>query len=131
MDSKNSSVSRIGILMEVTGIGEFQCEFVRHISPLTIATILRALPISGMLHTHGANMKYMETGLVVGPEKQRTLFDKGDLTYMTSNGSLCIMLQSTSGIMMNPIGKFLGDVNILSLVPTGRILTIKRPKERS
>jgi hypothetical protein len=110
--------------MEVNGIGDFNCEFIRHLSPLTIATILRKLPISGMLHTRGAHMKYIETGLDVGAEKQRAFFVKGDVTYMTSNGSICIILQSTSGIIMNPIGKFLGDIESFTSAPPGTILTI-------
>lgn len=124
MNSNSSSVSRVRILMEVNGIGDFNCEFIRHLSPLTIATILRKLPISGMLHTRGAHMKYIETGLDVGAEKQRAFFVKGDVTYMTSNGSICIILQSTSGIMMNPVGKFLGDIESFTSAPPGTILTI-------
>lgn len=124
MNSNSSSVSRVRILMEVNGIGDFNCEFIRHLSPLTIATILRKLPISGMLHTRGAHMKYIETGLDVGAEKQRAFFVKGDVTYMTSNGSICIILQSTSGIMMNPVGKFLGDIESFTSTPPGTILTI-------
>jgi hypothetical protein len=124
MNSNSSSVSRVRILMEVNGIGDFNCEFIRHLSPLTIATILRKLPISGMLHTRGAHMKYIETGLDVGAEKQRAFFVKGDVTYMTSNGSICIILQSTSGIIMNPIGKFLGDIESFTSAPPGTILTI-------
>lgn len=129
MNSKSSSVSRIHIHMEVNGIGDFDCEFIRHLSPLTIATILRKLPISGMLHTRGAHMKYIETGLNVGAEKQRAFFDKGDVTYMTSNGSICIILQNISGIMMNPIGKFLGDIDSFTTAPPGTILTINRSNE--
>jgi hypothetical protein len=124
MNSNSSSVSRVRILMEVNGIGDFNCEFIRHLSPLTIATILRKLPISGILHTRGAHMKYIETGLDVGAEKQRAFFVKGDVTYMTSNGSICIILQSTSGIIMNPIGKFLGDIESFTSAPPGTILTI-------
>lgn len=129
MNSKSSSVSRIRILMEVNGVGDFDCEFIRHLSPLTIATILRKLPISGMLHTRGAHMKYIETGLNVGAEKQKSFFDKGDVTYMTSNGSICIILQSTSGILMNPVGKFLGDIESFTSAPPGTVLTINTIKK--
>jgi uncharacterized protein len=115
--------------MEVNGIGDFDCEFIRHLSPLTIATILRKLPISGMLHTRGPHMKYIETGLNVGAEKQKSFFDKGDVTYMTSNGSICIILQSTSGIQMNPLGKFIGDIESFSSAPPGTVLTINTIKK--
>ena len=129
MNSKSSSVSRIHIHMKVNGIDDFDCEFIRHLSPLTIATILRKLPISGMLHTRGAHMKYIETGLNVGAEKQKAFFDKGDVTYMTSNGSICIILQSTSGILMNPVGKFLGDIESFTSAPPGAVLTINTIKK--
>jgi uncharacterized protein len=129
MSFENSSVSRIRIAIEVNGIGNFDCEFVRHLSPLTIATILRKVPITGLLHTRGTSMKYVETGLNIGAEKQRAVFEKGDLAYMTSNGSICIIMESTSGIMMNPLGKFLGDMYSFGSARPGSVLTIDRGKK--
>jgi uncharacterized protein len=128
MNSDRSSVSRICIAMEVHGIGNFDCEFIRHLSPLTIATILRKFPITGLLHARGKHIKYIETGLNVGAEKQRAVFEVGDLTYMTSNGSICIILETISGIMMNPLGKFLGDIDSFRSARPGTILTINKCK---
>lgn len=128
MNSDRSSVSRIRITMEVQGIGNFDCEFIRHLSPLTIATILRKVPITGLLHARGKHIKYIETGLNVGAEKQRAVFEEGDLTYMTSNGSICIILESISGIMMNPLGKFLGDVDSFRSIRSGAVLKLNKCK---
>ncbi len=122
----NSSVSRIPIIMEVVGNGIVKCELVRHLSPLTVSTILRSIPISGRIHYLGTNLVYFETGLDMGAEKQRTIFNKGDIGYMTSNGSLCVVLQDISGIMMNPVGRVLDNLDPLFTLPTGQTLSIKR-----
>lgn len=122
----NSSVSRIPIIMEVVGNGIIKCELVRHLSPLTVSTILRSMPISGRLHYLGTKLVYFETGLDMGAEKQRTIFNKGDIGYMTSNGSLCVVLQDISGIMMNPVGRVLDNLDPLFTLPTGQTLSIKR-----
>ncbi|MGA7142750.1 MAG: hypothetical protein WBX29_12145, partial [Nitrososphaeraceae archaeon] len=58
--------------------------------------------------------------------KQRAVFSKGDIGYMTSNGSLCIVLQDLSGIMMNPVGRVLDDLSPLITLPAGQTLSIKR-----
>jgi hypothetical protein len=47
---------------------------------------------------------------------------------MTSNGSICIILESISGIMMNPLGKFLGDIDSFSSTRPGTVLTINKCK---
>ena len=122
----NSSVSRIPIIMEVVGNGKVKCELVRHLSPLTVSNILHSIPITGRLHYLGTKLVYFETGLNMGAEKQRAVFSKGDIGYMTSNGSLCIVLQDLSGIMMNPVGRVLDDLNPLVTIPTGHTLSVKR-----
>jgi hypothetical protein len=126
MERRYNSVSRIGITMEATGIGEFRCEFIRHFTPLTIATILRALPISGRLHKLGSTLIYLETGLKIGAEKQKTTFVKADITFMTSNGSLCVVLKGGTGIPMNPVGRFLGDPSRFNALSVGQVIVIKR-----
>jgi hypothetical protein len=122
----NSSVSRIPIIMEVVGNGKVKCELVRHLSPLTVSNILHSIPITGRLHYLGTKLVYFETGLNMGAEKQRAVFSKGDIGYMTSNGSLCIVLQDLSGIMMNPIGRVLDDLSPLITLPAGQTMSIKR-----
>jgi hypothetical protein len=122
----NSSVSRIPIIIEVVGNGKVKCELVRHLSPLTVSNILHSIPIIGRLHYLGTKLVYFETGLNMGAEKQRAVFSKGDIGYMTSNGSLCIVLQDLSGIMMNPVGRVLDDLSPLITLPAGQTLSIKR-----
>lgn len=126
MENRHNSVSRIGIIMDATGIGEFKCEFARHLSPLTVASLLRALPISGRLHKLGSTIRYLETGLKIGAEKQKSTFVKADIAFMTSNGSLCVVLEGGKGIPMNPVGRFLGDLSHLNSLSIGQVVVIKR-----
>ncbi|MDP9197399.1 MAG: hypothetical protein M3O24_02410 [Thermoproteota archaeon] len=125
----SSSVSRIRVIMEVMGNGVIHCELIRHLSPLTVASILRALPICGRLHHLGDKLAYFETGLNIGAEKQRGVFDIGDIGYMTSNGSLCVVIQDITGIMMNPVGRVLDNLDPLLTLSAGQTLSIKRVED--
>lgn len=71
-------------------------------------------------------LAYVETGLTVGAEKQKSLFKKGDLGFMVSNGSICIVLQDTKGITMNHIGHCVEDPILLESSDSGEIIFINR-----
>ena len=71
-------------------------------------------------------LAYVETGLTVGAEKQKSAFKKGDLGFMVSNGSICIVLQDTKGISMNHIGHSVEDPILLESSDSGEIIFINR-----
>ena len=73
------SVSRLTLTFEVIGKGTAECEIVRHLSPLTISRILKALPLRDRVHRLEDKLVYIETGLMIGAEKQRTQFKRGDV----------------------------------------------------
>jgi hypothetical protein len=68
----------------------------------------------------------LETGLKIGAEKQKSTFVKADIAFMTSNGSLCVVLEGGKGIPMNPVGRFLGDLSHLDSLSIGQVVVIKR-----
>lgn len=84
------------------------------------------MPISGRLHFLDRKLAYVETGLTVGAEKQKSVFKKGDLGFMVSNGSICIVLQDTKGINMNHIGHCVEDPILLESSDSGEIIFINR-----
>ena len=113
MWSNSNTVSRIHIDFTVGSKGKIALEFVRHLSPITFSNIIKVMPISGRLHFLDRKLAYVETGLTVGAEKQKSVFRKGELGFMVSNGSICIVLQDTKGINMNHIGHCLEDPILL------------------
>jgi len=124
--SNPKSVSRIQVLLEAGGKGEILLEFVRHLSPITFSNIIKIMPISGRLHFMDHKIGYVETGVTVGAEKQKSTFKRGDLGFMVSNGSICIVLQDTIGISMNQIGYCIEDPILLESIESGEIIFIKR-----
>jgi len=124
--SNPNSVSRIHVVFEAVGKGKIVFELVRHLSPITFSNIIKIMPISGRLHFLERNIGYVETGLTVGAEKQKSIFKRGDLGFMVSNGSICIVLQDIKGINMNHIGHCVEDPLLLESVDSGEIIFIKR-----
>lgn len=123
--SNPNSVSRIHVVLESREKGKIMVEFVRHISPITFSKIIKALPISGRLHFLDHKLGYVESGLTVGAEKQKSTFQRGDLGFMISNGSICIVLQDTKGLSMNHIGHCIDDPLLLESMESGEIIFIK------
>ena len=124
--SNPNSVSRIQVLLGVGDKGEIPLEFVRHLSPITFSNIIKIMPISGRLHFMDHKIGYVETGVTVGAEKQKSTFKRGDLGFMVSNGSICIVFQDTKGISMNQIGHCIEDPLLLESIESGEIIFIKR-----
>ena len=123
--SNPNSVSRIHVVFEAVGRGKIVLELVRHLSPITFSNIIKSIPLSGRLHFLEKNMGYVETGLTLGAEKQKSIFKRGELGFMISNGSICVVLQSIKGINMNHIGHCVEDPILLDSINSGEIIFIK------
>lgn len=123
--SNPNSVSRIHLIFEAVGRGKIVLELVRHLSPITFSKIIKSIPISGRLHFLERNIAYVETGLALGAEKQKSIFKRGELGFMISNGSICVVLQSIKGINMNHIGHCVEDPLLLDSIDSGEIIFIK------
>lgn len=123
--SNPNSVSRIHVVLEAGEKGRITLEFVRHLSPITFSKIIKGLPFSGRLHFLDHKLGYVETGLTIGAEKQKSTFQRGDLGFMISIGSICIVLQDTKGLSMNHIGHCIDDPLMLESLESGETIFIK------
>ncbi|MBV9175995.1 MAG: hypothetical protein JO297_03050 [Nitrososphaeraceae archaeon] len=110
--------------MEVTNKGFAECEMIRHLSPVSVGIILKKLPLQDRIHKFADKLVYIETGLTIGAEKQKTRFKRGDMAYMTSNGSICIFINDSSVIPMNPIGIVKSNLEIIEATRTGDIMIL-------
>lgn len=126
VDMERVSVSRVKVIFEISGKGIAEGEIVRHSSPLTSATILRSLPIQGRTNMFENKFVYVETDLGLGREKQRTRFKRGEIAFMTLNGSICIFLTETVSAPMNPVGSIESHLELMEAIKPGDILVIKR-----
>ena len=120
------SVSRSRVMIEIAGKGSAPAELVRHLAPLTCNALLKSLPLQDRVHRYAYKFVYIETGLVIGAEKQRTQFKKGDVAFMVSNGSICVFVQDAAVQPMNPLGKITENVDAVGSSQPGDIMIVKK-----
>ncbi len=120
-----NSVSRKQLILEIRGKAKISCDLKRHLSPRTVGSIMRSLPIEGNAHLLGKSILYFETAVDSGIERARTDFKKGDVAFLPSSGSICFFLNNvTSGKTMTPIGKLSNNIDALKNVKPGDVFCI-------
>ncbi len=120
------SVSRIRLVAEVVGRGSVECELVRHLAPLTTSLLLKGLPVQDRVHRLADKIIYIETGLVIGAEKSRTQFKRGDLAFLPSNGAICFIVKDCTSQPMNALGKIMNNIEVIEGVQAGDVVALKR-----
>ncbi len=112
------SVSKKHLILEIRGKTKINCDLKRHLSPKTVGTIMRSLPLEGHAHMLGKNIAYFETTIDSGIERSRTEFKKGDVAFLSSTGSICFFIEdSEPGKTMTPIGKLENVEDLKNLKP--------------
>ena len=120
-----SSVSRKQIALEIRGKAKITCDLKRHLSPRTVGTIMRSLPLEGHAHQLGKSILYFETSIDSGIERSRSEFKKGDIAYLPSSGSICFFIENVnSAKKMTPIGRIGDDVELLRQTKPGDVFCI-------
>ena len=112
------SVSKKHLILEIRGKAKIYCDLKRHLSPKTVGTIMRSLPLEGHAHMLGKSIAYFETTIDSGIERSRTEFKKGDVAFLSSTGSICFFIEdSEPGKTMTPIGKLENVEDLKDLKP--------------
>ncbi len=119
------NVSRVPVVLEILSKGEMECVCIRHLSPLTVSKLLSRLPIRGRINKLGDGIIYIETGLNLGREKQRSTFKQGEVAYLPSNGSLCVFLKDKEAYSMNPIGLVTNRLNLAENAKSGDVMVLR------
>ena len=113
------------MILEVNGDAKLSCDLKRHLSPRTVGTIMRSLPLEGNSHYLGKSIVYFETNVDSGIERSRSEFKMGEIAFLPSTGSFCFFIgnvQSTK--KMTPIGKFKDENNILKNIKSGDVFRL-------
>jgi hypothetical protein len=119
------SVSAIDVVLEIRGKVKLSCQFKRHLSPTTVGLITRSLPLEGNVHHIGSSIVYIETEVNSGIERKKTNFKNGDIAFLPAEGSICFFVDDVSIIKpMTPIGRILGNLDVLRKVKVGDILSL-------
>ena len=121
------TVSSFNVFLEINAKERISCQLKRHLSPITVGLIIRALPIQGNAHQIGHSIIYFETKINSGIERKRTDFKKGDIAFLPTEGSICFYIDDvTGGKSMTIIGKMIGDIEKLKDVKVSDILSLSR-----
>lgn len=115
--------------MEITGAipgkGKISGRIYKHLAPVTLAKIQRAVPFNGRVNFYEKNFVYILTSVVTGEEKSRKEFKKGEIAFMPSGCMLCFFLQDTrSDKPMNPLGEITDGLSILESCKRGDSIQI-------
>lgn len=119
------SVSRIPIEIAIEKKGIIKAQLIRHLAPLTISEILKNLPLKGNAYSDLNRFYYLLTNLELGAEKQKKVFNSGDISYLPSNGAICFFVAETETSLMNYIGKIISNMDILIKLESTDILTVR------
>jgi len=121
----SASVSKKQLVLEIKGKAKIPCDLKRHLSPRTVGTIMRSLPLEGHAHLMGKNIAYFETSIDSGIERPRKEFKKGDVAFASSSGSICFFIaDSVPGKTMTPIGKLVENVDALMDLKPGDVFSL-------
>jgi hypothetical protein len=111
--------------LEIQGKAKISCDLKRHLSPRTVGTIMRSLPLEGHAHLLGQSILYFETSIDSGIERARSEFKKGDVAFLPSSGSICFFINDVvSGKTMTPIGKLGDNIDVLKDIKSGDVFRI-------
>ncbi len=121
----SNSVSKKQLVLEIKDKAKISCDLKRHLSPRTVGTIMRSLPLEGHAHLMGKNIAYFETSVDSGIERPRKEFKKGDMAFSSSSSSICFFIaDSVIGKTMTPIGKMIENVDELKALKPGDVFLL-------
>ncbi len=122
----SGTVSEMVMKARVPGSGEITARLFKHLSPVTLSLVKRALPISGRINHYDSSFAYILTNVMTGEEKSRKEFKRGDVTFMPSGSMICIFLQDTRSYKpMNLLGSITTGLDILEKSKRGDTLEIQ------
>jgi uncharacterized protein len=116
--------------VSIRGKGEFNIDLYKHLAPITVNSILRALPLNARVTIYPKAMVCILTGLKTGVEKQRLEYAKGEIAFLAANGSLCFFMSAAkSQSPLNPIGKVTSNPELLEKLTAGDVMEIVQVRE--
>jgi len=127
--SVNRSVSKQRLRVQVVRKGDVIVSLYKHLSPLTILHLSRRMPCE----THAIrqrDMIVMPVNIVVGKEKARDKYKRGDVAYSPQEGAIVIFLKDTIPTRAyNIIGEVEEGVELLDSISHAESIKIERLDE--
>jgi uncharacterized protein len=109
----------------VPGRGEVVGKLFKHLSPVTMTQLKSSVPISGRVNFFEKSFAYILTNVVVGEEKSKKEFKRGEIAFMPAGSMICFFLQDTRSYKpMNPLGSVAEGMSVLESCRRGDMIQI-------
>src|SRR5271165_5448468 len=110
----------------VPGKGEIVGIVYKHLSPVTLTKIQRALPLIGRVNLYERNFAYILTTVIAGEEKSRKEMKRGEISFMPAGSMICFFLQDTRSYKpMNPLGEVTVGMDVLESCRRGDSIQVE------
>ena len=104
----------------VPGKGPIVAKLYKHLSPVTLTKLQRAVPLTGRVNLYEKSFAYILTTVVTGEEKAKKELRKGEVAFMPAGSMLCFFLQDTRSYKpMNPLGEVSEGMDVLESCKRG------------
>jgi hypothetical protein len=121
-----SSISRIPVKFIIESVGEAEGEFVRHLAPRTVDTILKKLPVEGRAALWKQEV-YFEIPVTMGEEKAKPTVKKGDVAYWPMGRALCVFYGETQPYSpVSVVGRVLRNLELFNQAKSGAVIRVVR-----
>ena len=118
-------LSKVNLKMIIRDKGEIEVNLFKHLSPTAVGNILRNIPIEGRMNKLDETFAYILTPIKIGSERSRKKFEKGDISFIASNGAIGIFLKDMEvSKSMSLIGKIKSDKDILNRISNGDSISL-------
>ena len=123
--SNQEDVSRVKIRFIIEGIGEAEGEFIRFLSPRSVDTIVRKLPLEGRAALYKEEV-YFEIPVKMGEEKPKPTVEQGTIAFWPMGSALCIFYgQSQPYSPVNNLGKITKNLELFEKTKSGATIKVE------
>jgi len=123
--SNEEAISRIKIKFIIEGLGEAEGEFVRFLSPRTIDSIVRKLPLEGRAALWKEEI-YFEIPMKIGEEKSKPTVEPGTIAFWPMGSAICVFYgKSQPYSPVNLLGKITSNLDLFKQVKSGSTIKIQ------
>jgi hypothetical protein len=123
--SSEEGISRIKIKFLIEGLGEAEGEFVRFLSPRTIDSIVRKLPLEGRAALWKEEI-YFEIPMKIGEEKSKPTVEPGTIAFWPMGSAICVFYgKSQPYSPVNILGKITSNLDLFKQVKSGSTVKIQ------
>jgi hypothetical protein len=123
------SLSKLPILIELAEKGQVNGDIFRHLSPITINSLMRKMPLQGRVIRFRDHFVYFLSGVIAGVEKAKKQFKEGDISFYASNGAMCFFMKDCDlSTPMNYLGRISSNLDLLKKATPGDVISVYQPE---